>query len=109
MRLVVVDRLVYRLARAECLDVIDQKIDVESIRMIEVDVVAQLDRHIAQVAIIGILLQVDYTRWADRLNYPVSDCGFPGPRSSGYPDQHKLFTRRLVPGGQASHARAVSG
>src|SRR5262249_43020532 len=86
MRLVVVDRLLYWLAGFQRFNMIDQQIGVESIRMIEVDVVAQLDRHIAQVAIIGILLQVDHARGADRLYYSVGDGGLSRPRSPSYPD-----------------------
>jgi hypothetical protein len=97
VRLVVVDGLLYRFAGTEGFDVVDQKVDVESVRVIEVDVVAQLYRHITQVAIIRILLQIDDARGAYGLYYSVGDGGFSGARSSSYTDHHTILILRGRP------------
>src|SRR5262249_22034997 len=88
--LIVVDRLLYRLPGPEGFDVIDQQVYIEGVRVIEVDSVPQLDRHIAEVAIIGILLQIDNVRSADRLYNPMSNGCLPRSRPTGNSDHHRL-------------------
>src|SRR5436853_737028 len=58
-RSVVINRLVYRLTGAQCFEMIDQQLGVERIRMIEVESMAKIERHVAEVSVIGVLGKKD--------------------------------------------------
>src|SRR5215467_111693 len=95
MGLVVIDGLLNCFAGLQRLDVVDQKVDIERVRMIEIDMMAQVDGHIAQIAIIGVLLQIDHARGTDRLYDSMGDGSFSGSGSSSDSDHHNLWLHGL--------------
>src|SRR5262249_11357324 len=65
---VVVDRLVDGLRSAKRSQMIDQQVIINCIRMIEINLMLQLKRHVAEISIIGVLLEINDILRAHRRN-----------------------------------------
>src|SRR5207244_12304742 len=85
VRAKIVDGKLDRLACVQLLQMIDQELVINGIRMIEVGRVAIIQRHVLQIAIIKILLnESDFVR-GNRLKNSITDASFPCALSSPTP------------------------
>jgi hypothetical protein len=85
---IIIDRLLYALVRTQRLKVVYHKLGVEGIGMIEVHFMAQVYRHVAEVAIVGVLLKIDNGFAADRLYDLTGDSSLSRPGSAAYAYYH---------------------
>ena len=71
----IVNRKFDRFARIQTLEMIDQEIVIERVRMIEVRSIPIIQRHILQIAIIEVLLNKDDFVGAHRFQNAIGDRG----------------------------------
>ena len=76
MRAEIVNGQLYRLARIELLEMINQQIAVHRVGMIEIRRVAIIQRHIFKIAVIQILLDKNDFVSADGFQYAIGDRSF---------------------------------
>src|SRR5437763_7096596 len=96
MRGVVVGRLLDALAGAQGFEMIRHQIDVDGVGVIEVDFVPQLKRHIAEVAIVSVLLQINHIAGADRSDDLLRNRRLAGTRAATYANDHKKHSNMLT-------------
>src|SRR5262249_32977927 len=87
----IINRHLDRLARTQSFDMINEQVIIERVRVIEINLMPQFDRHITQIAIIAVLLKVGYVLIADIFNNASRSLFFPQSSSATDPDDH-VFT-----------------
>src|SRR5882762_3828984 len=88
MRTKIVDGKLDRLARLQPLQMINQQVVVDSVRMIEIRRIAIVERHVFKIAIVKILLDEDDLVSADRLQNPISNCRLTRAGAAADADDH---------------------
>jgi hypothetical protein len=91
VRGVIVNGLLDAFARAQRFDVIHHQVCVESIGVIEIDLVAQFYGHVAEVAVVRIVLKKNYVVAANRIYDLIGYCGLAGTSPAADTYYHSAY------------------
>src|SRR6185369_3709706 len=84
----VVERQLNRLACFQTSHMIDEQFVVERVRMIEICHATEIERHIGEVAVVGVLLDENYFTGADRFKNAICNRGLSRSSSTRDADYH---------------------
>ena len=85
----IVDRALDALARAQCLEVLDEQVRLERVRMVVVDVLALLKRDVV-VCLVVVIVVDDRDAVPEMRLEPVRECGLARARAARNADNRRL-------------------